>query len=226
MRRLLIPILSLVVLAVAQTSQLQAQPEGLAARITEARKANAALMKQYSWQSRTELIDKEKVADTRIEAVSYGPNGQLQRTLLNDESAPLPGGFLRRRIAEKEKEKVEKYLVGLRQLLDQYTLPTQGKVLDFVSGASLQAPDANGVLQLTGSSVVVPGDTLALSVLATTRQTRKAVITTTYEGDPVTATATFKTLPSGLTHLEFGEVDVPAKEMKLQLHNFNFNQNN
>ena len=59
-----------------------------------------------------------------------------------------------------------------------------------------------------------------------TRQTRKVTITTTFEGDPVTATASFKTLASGLTHLEFGEVDVPAKEMKLQLHNFNYNQNN
>ena len=52
-------------------------------------------------QSRTELIDQGKVGDTRIEMVSYGPDGQLQRTLLNDESSPLPRGFVRRRIAER-----------------------------------------------------------------------------------------------------------------------------
>jgi hypothetical protein len=121
---------------------------------------------------------------------------------------------------------VEQYFVGLRKLLDQYTLPTAGKVLDFVSQATIQAPDANGLLQLTGSSVVVPGDTLALSVQAATQQITKMVITTTFEGDPVAATVTFKTLPSGLNHLEFGQVDVPAKKMELQLHNFNFNQNN
>jgi len=200
--------------------------EGLAMRIAEARKANAAQMKQYSWQSRTELIDNGKVADTRIDSVTYGPNNQLQRTVLNDQSTPLPRGFLRRRIAEKEKEKVEQYLKGLSALLDQYTLPTEGKVLDFVMGAKIQAPDANGLLQLNGSSVVVPGDTFSLSILATTRQTRKMAVTTTYEGDQVTATASFRTLPSGLTHLEFGEVDVPAKQMSLQLHNYNFNQNN
>jgi hypothetical protein len=207
-------------------TQLCAQSEGLASKITEARQANAALMKQYSWQSRTELIEKGKTLDTRIESVSYGPDGTLQRTLLNDEASALPRGLVRRRIADKEKEKVEKYLVGLRQLLDQYTLPTQGKVLDFVSAAKIQAPDANGLLQFTGSSVVVPGDTLALSVKATTRQPSNVTINTTFEGDPVTATASFKTLPSGLNHLEFGEVDVPAKQMQLQLHNFNYNQNN
>ena len=134
--------------------------------------------------------------------------------------------MLLRVLNPRQKEKVEKYLKGLSALLDQYTLPTQGKVIEFVFDAKIQAPDGNGLLQLTGSSVVVPGDTLSLWVQATTRQTRKVAITTTFEGDPVTATGSFKTLPSGLTHLEFAEVDVPAKEIKLQLHNFNFNQNN
>ena len=78
--------------------------EGLAMRIAEARKANAAQMKQYSWQSRTELIDNGKVADTRIDSVTYGPNNQLQRTVLNDQSSPLPRGFLRRRIGEGKGE--------------------------------------------------------------------------------------------------------------------------
>jgi hypothetical protein len=226
MKRLFVLTAGLLVFGVAQVTQLQARQDGLAFKIAEARKANATLMKQYSWQSRTELLDNGKVADTRIESVTYGPNGQLQRTLINDEKAPLPSGFLRKRIAEKEREKVEQYFVGLRKLLDQYTLPTAGKVLDFVSQATIQAPDANGLLQLTGSSVVVPGDTLALSVHAATQQITKMVITTTFEGDPVAATVTFKTLPSGLNHLEFGQVDVPAKKMELQLHNFNFNQNN
>lgn len=225
MKKLLVLSASLLVLVGAQTTPLQAQ-EGLAMKIGEARKANAALMKQYSWQSRTELIDNGKVADTRIDTVSYGPDGQLQRTLLNDESSPLPRGFVRRRIAEREKEKVEKYLKGLGALLDQYTLATQGKVIEFVFDAKIQAPDGNGLLQLTGSSVVVPGDTVSLTIQATTRQTRKIAITTTFEGDPVTATGSLKTLPGGLTHLEFAEVDVPAKEIKLQLHNFNYNQNN
>jgi hypothetical protein len=200
----------LVVLEGAQITQVRAQSEGLAAMITQARQANATLMKQYSWQSRTELIDNGNVADTCIEAVSYGPDGTLQRTLLNDESSRLPHGFLRRRIAEKKRERVEKYLVGLRHLLDQYTLPTQGKVLDFVSAAQIQAPDANGLLQITGSSVVAPGDTITLTVKAMTRQPTNVAITTSFEGDAVTASGSFKTLASGLNHLEFGEVDVPA----------------
>jgi hypothetical protein len=226
MRKLFILATSLLVFGGDQTNQLQAQSEGLAVKIAEVRKANVALMKQYSWQSRTELTDNGKVADTRIETVSYGPDGKLQRTLLNDESSPLPRGFVRRRIAEREKEKVEKYLTGLRALLDQYTLPTEGKMLGFVADAKIQAPDANAVLQFTGTGVVVPGDTVTLSVQAATRQTLKLAITTSFEGDPVIVSASFRTLAGGLNHLEFGEVDVAAKQIKLQQHNYNYNQNN
>lgn len=223
MKKLLILLAGLLVCNLPQPSAAQ---EGLAAKITAARKANAVQMKQFSWHSRTEVADNGKVADTRIELVTYGPDGNLQRTLLNDEKSPLPRGFLRRKIAEKEREKVEKYLTGLRKLLDQYTLPSAGKVLDFVDAAKISAPDSNGLLQLTGTSVVVPGDSVTYWVQAATRQMHKVAVTTTFEGDPVMVSASFRTLSSGLNHLEFGEVDVDAKQMKLQLHNFDYNQNN
>src|SRR5437870_3742384 len=91
---------------------------GMAAQLAKARTANAALMKQYTWNSRVEVLDEGAVKDLRIELVNYGPSGQLQRNILNDQSAPLPFGFLRRKIAERERAKVEEYLVGLRSLLE------------------------------------------------------------------------------------------------------------
>ncbi len=200
--------------------------EGLANLIIAARKANYQLMLKYSWTSRTEMIENGQVEDVRIESVVYGPNSQLQRSILNDQEAALPRGFLRRRIAEQRRAHVEKYLVGLRKLLDQYTLPAAGKVSAFVSTATIQAPDANGLLKLTGAGVILPADTYNLWVDATTRQTRKIQITTVFEGDEVTVSASFSTLPSGLTHPEYGEVDVPAKKIQVQLHNYNYNANN
>ena len=46
MKRLMALTAGLLVFGVAPARQLQAQPEGLAAKIAEARKANAARMKQ------------------------------------------------------------------------------------------------------------------------------------------------------------------------------------
>ncbi len=176
-----------------------------AMKIVRARKTNAALMQQFTWNSRTELVHDGKVRDIRIDLVQYDPDGQLQRTLLNDQGSRLPIRFLRRAIAKSKKKQTEQYLKGLRNLLDQYTLPTSDKVLAFMGSADVeftQAPDGTTLLRMSGSDVVVPGDTLSIWVNASTHEMRKAQITTTYEGDEANATGTFKTLAaSGLTFM-------------------------
>jgi hypothetical protein len=199
-----------------------AQNVSVAVQITEARKANAALLRQYTWNSRTELIEKGEIKDTRIEFVSYGPDAQVERSPWDNQSAPLPSGFLRRAIAEKERLKIEDYLAGLRVLLDRYTLPTTGKVLDFMDQAVTTGPDAAGLIEMTGYGVVIPGDTFSIWTQAATRQTRKIQVYTFYQGDAITLTATFMTLPSGLTCLAFAEVSIPAKQLSVQVHNYDY----
>jgi hypothetical protein len=210
--------------APAQTAA--AANAGMAAQLTKARTANATLMKQYSWNSRVEVLDQGVVKDLRIELVNYGPTGQLQRNILNDQSAPLPFGFLRRKIVENERAKVEEYLMGLRSLLEQYTLPTEGKVLAFMNQAATSGPDANGLFEMTGQNVVYSGDAFSVWFDARTRQTRRIQVTTVFQGDQVDLVATFKTLKSGLTYMAWGEVNVPAKQMSVQVQNFDYNRGN
>jgi len=206
------------------TVTAQGLPEGIGLLIAHARKANAAQLRQYAWTSRTELIVSGQVKDIRIDLVNYGPDGQLQRTLLNDQNAPLPRGFLRRAIAENERKKTEDYLAGLRALLEQYTLSTTGKVLDFTEQAKVSGPDSQGLLHLTGNGVVVPGDSMTVSADLASRQTRRITVNTSFQGDPVELTATFKTLPGGPTCMAFAEVTVPGKQMNLQAQNFDYHR--
>jgi hypothetical protein len=195
-------------------------------QITEARQANAALMHQYTWNCRTEIIDQGQVKDTRIELVNYTPFGQLQRSLINDQSAPLPRGFLRRAVAENERQKMEQYLTGLRGLIEQYTLPTTGKILDFMMSAKPVGPDAQGLLQMTGNNVVSPGDSLSLWVNAYTRHLTRVQVNTTFQGNPVQLDATFNTLPSGLNYMAYAEATVPSMQLSVQVQNFNYSRPN
>ena len=198
----------------------------VAARVTEARKANAALMRQYSWTSRMEIFAQGQVKDIRLDAVSYGPSGQLQRTIMNDQSASLPRGFLRRRMADDERKRMEEYLVGLRDMLDQYTLSTTGKVQEFLGHAKATGPDAAGLYELSGQNVLYQGDTLSLWVDPLTRHVRRIQVSATFQGDPVNLSATFKTLPSGLNHVAYAELTVPAKQITVQVQNFDYSRNN
>jgi hypothetical protein len=227
----LLPALAVIGLALGWPLTSSAQtappaPTNMAMRVTAARKANAALMRQYSWTSRTEVIDQGQVKDLRLDTVTYGPDGQLQRTVMNDQSAPLPFGFLRRRIAEAERQKVEEYLTGLRDLLEQYTLPTAGKVQDSMSRATATGPDASDLFEMTGQNVVSAGDTFSVWVNPRTRHVQRIQVSTTFQGDPVSLTATFKTLPSGLNHVAYAEVIAPAKQLSVQVQNFDYNRNN
>ena len=221
MKNLPMLVAMLVVLGLPPTALAQ----GNAVKATEiaaARKANAALMREYTWHSRIELFMQGQVKDTRIELVSYGPDGKLQRQVLNDKHANLPIGFLMRAIAENEVQEMKTYLHGLTGLLEQYTLPTAGKVLDFMNQAQVMGPNAGGEVEMTGHGVVVPGDTFSVWSDAHSRQTRKVVVSSTFQGDLVNLTATFQTLASKLTYVGFAEVTVPAKQIVLKVQNYDF----
>jgi hypothetical protein len=214
----------------AITTYLAAQVPSadMATRVVENRKKNAALMQQYTWNSRTELFMKGELKDIRIDQVQVGPDGKLQRTELNNESFSHPRGFLRKAIAESKKKELEQFMQGLKGLLEQYTLPTAGKVLDFMSSANVsseQAPDGTALLKMQGSGVVVPGDTLSIWADAKNHAMHKVEINTFYEGAAANLTATYKTKPSGLTHMSMAEVDLPDKSISLQIHNYDYEQN-
>src|SRR5262245_8447086 len=174
----LVAIVIVLVLPGTVLAQGAAPNAAVAQKIAEARATNAVLMQQYSWTSRTEVIDQGQVKDIRIDAVNYGPGGQLQRTVMNDRSAPLPIGCLRRRIAEAERQRVEQYLSGLRDLLEQYTLPTAGRVQDFMNRATATGPDAAGLFEVTGQNVAYPGDTFSIWVNPVARHSQKIQVST------------------------------------------------
>lgn len=90
-----LPVLAMIGLALGWPHASSAQtgqpaPTNMAVRVTEARKANAALMRQYSWTSRPEVIDQGQVKDLRLDTVTYGLGGELQRSVMNDQGAPCP----------------------------------------------------------------------------------------------------------------------------------------
>jgi hypothetical protein len=222
-------LIGLLAVGVPQFVLAQGVPSGnmqMAAQISEARKANAALMRQYTWNSRTEVIENNEIKDTLIELVNYTPDGMLVRSVLNDQKAPLPMGFLRRAIAEDERKKLEEYLTDVRGLLEQYANPTEGKILDFLNQATTSGPDSAGLFEMTGRNVMVPGDIFSMWTDARTRHTRKIQVTTNYKGDPANLTATYQTLSSGLTYMAFAEITVPTRQLRVQVQNFNYTRPN
>jgi hypothetical protein len=192
------------------------------ADIIQARQRNAALMKTYTWNERVELLKNDTIKDTRVNLVTYLPDGQLQKTLLSDQHDPPPRGFFRRRIAQGEVNDVKGYLEGLHQLIDQYTLPNGGAVFNFLSTAMVSRPGPDGNVTVSGTGVVVPGDLLTIWIKGATKQTARVFVSTTYQGSAVELNATFRTLPTGLTYNNYATVDLPSKQLELLVQNFDY----
>jgi len=228
LKPLLVVTFGLLLLVCFHAARAQTPNTEMSSKVIKARKSNAALMHRFTWNCRTELMDHGKVKDIRIDLVTYGPDDQLKRTVLNDQGSHLPIGFLRRSIAQSKKKQTEQYLAGLRKLLDQYTLPTEGRINDFIGSANVEfthTPEGTTLLHISGDSVVVPGDTLSIWVDTSTHAIRKVQITTNYDGDAANVTAAFKTLAaSHLTYMSMAEVAVPAKGMTLQVQNYDYEQ--
>jgi len=190
-----------------------------------ARQANLAMLKQYQWDCRAEVYTDGSLKDTRIEQVQYGPNGQVQRTQLSDQTSHLPIGPFRRAIAKGQLEQVEKYLTGLRGLLSKYTDPGVAQVDAFLNKAMVSndtSPEGLALLKFTGSSVIEPGDSVSIWVDAAKHQWHRVEITTTYEGAAATITATYKTNPAGLAYLSMAHIDVPSKKASLLEHCYDY----
>lgn len=211
--------------ATAQDAANQAMRAEIAQKVTAARQANAVTMQQYTWDSRTELLEGGVVKDTRVEMVNW-VNGQYQRSLVSDQGPSLPRFGLRKQIAEEKQQEMKQYLAGLKSLLGQYTMDSSPQLLAFLNKAQVSGPDASGLLALSGGSVVSPGDSLTLWVDVASHRAKKIFVATAYQGDPITLNATFATLPTGLNYMNWADIQIPAKSLEVQVSNFNYNKNN
>ena len=192
-------------------------------RLAEARQANENLMKRYGWESRTQISVQGEVKDTRVDSVGYGPDGQLQRNNMSDQQAAVQGLFLAHIVASAKKQEVEQYLKGLRGMLEQYTLASAGAIQTFLNRAVASGPNSQGLYQMTGSNVVQPGDTYTLWFNPQTRKPTSIQVSTNYDGGPVTLNATFRTIgPDGLNYVEFANINAPAKQINVQVSNYNY----
>ncbi|MBL9147857.1 MAG: hypothetical protein JNM94_04115 [Phycisphaerae bacterium] len=225
MTRALVSFFVVIALAASIAFATQVPNENLANAILAARQKNAALMQQYNWNSRTEIDENGKMQDIRIELVSYLPNGELQRSLLNDQQGAMPGLFLRKAIEENQRKQVEEMVQGLGRLVEQYTLPTPGKMISYLVQAQVQpVTTAAGttVLQIIGSGVVVPGDTFTMTFNGTTLQPTNIQINTTFNGNAVVVNGSFMTNRAGLNFLQYATAEVPSKNVAVMIHNFDY----
>ena len=191
-------------------------------QIIQERKTCNELLPKYSWTSRTEVLKSREILNIMIERNQYDKEGKLIQKVLNEQGAKMPTAFLIKEIAEAEKENMEKFLFGLRDFLKKYSQQDIDQIKRFISAATWQVLDSTHEFVFNGRNVEEEGDQMIWKVDDIHYSTCKLEVFTNFQGEAVRFTATFNRLNDGMNYMNYVEAHIPAKNITLQIQNFDY----
>jgi hypothetical protein len=203
------------------------------AKVAAAIKENGQALKAFVWQQRMQLQLKGETKKTTLNQMNYDVNGNLQKTLLSEQpppnSAPPPsGGRLRGRVKQKVVAKktgeFKEMMEGIASLVKSYTELQPQQLQSALKQAAFSPGqgDMNGSVQIQMANLLQQGDSLTIWIDQGTLLFRQIAIVSSYDHKPLTATANYATLPSGLVYMAQALVNYPAKEVVVQIDNLKY----
>ena len=199
----------------------------------EAQQANQAALRQYAWQSRTELRVEGEVKQVRLEHVRFDIDGRLQKTVVGGgpiaaepsrSGPPGPAGALKQRVVAKKKEEFQDLLSELASLAESYAhLPPERMK---VFGARAVITPGQGVetgsMRIQGRDVRMPGDQMTVWIDPGGSVMRRVEIAASHDGRPVSIAADYRRLEDGLTYQARSVLRYPARGVEVVVESFDY----
>lgn len=196
--------------------------EEIDAKFSEVWDTSEAVRKTYSWYARTEVIRDGDTVNILVEKYLFSKDGRLLSQVISERQAELPSTILIRQIAEAAKEKLVKFMKGLKGHLEQYALSEDAVRHAFFNRAAIGRPDEKGILLVSGTGVITQGDRLIWWINTNTYSIARATVSTTFEETDVVFTASYTFLPTGLNYINRAEIRVPGKNLVVTLSFYDF----
>jgi hypothetical protein len=199
-------------------------PQQVAATI----KGNAQALKAFSHQQRMQLQVKGETKKVTITQINYDMYGNEQKTQLSEDPPPNSsqpsGGRLKQRIVAKKTGEFKDMMQGIGALVKSYTELPQDQMQAALKQASFSQGEGDmaGSVQIKMLNVIEQGDSMTIWIDRTAMLFRRVVIATTFEKDPVTATANYAMLPSGQVYMAQAVLNYPKKQVVVEIDNMNY----
>lgn len=177
--------------------------------------------RNYSWKVRTEVKRDDEVIQVLTEEVTFDVRGKEVRKVISNQEAPLPSIAVIRDIAENRKSRIVEFMTGLRALLEQYALDGDSIRGAFFSHAAINGPDKSGLIQVSGTDVLVEGDKLKWWIDTRSYSIAYATVTTIYQGVHSEFSATYYLLP-GLNYMSQAMIKIPYYDMLVTLKFYDY----
>ena len=183
--------------------------------------ANAKLLQQYTYKTRTEIKFKGEARFVSINQVRFGADGKPQATLVsqsNGGKAP-PSGIAKQLIEQKTQE-LKDYGARMTTLVENYFPIDPQKLALALARAELGG--SGNTISLVVKDYYKSGDSMSVIFDPDAKKLRKFELKTLLDQDPMSVTADMATLPKGPIYPSFIKVKAPAKDLEIDISEYDF----
>jgi hypothetical protein len=202
-------------------------------QVKESIAQNRAALKQYSWVETTDISLKGDVKKHEQKNCRYGPDGEVQKTLVGGEATQENQGRGRRgkrrkglkaRIVAKKVAELKDYGERFGSLIKRYAPPDPEKMKATFQngGASIDRSSDGGEVSLVFRDYVKSGDQLSLTFDSTKRKLVAYDVRTYLDGeeDVATLSVLFQSLADGTNHASETVLESAGKQLQIKTVNF------
>jgi hypothetical protein len=201
------------------TLSAQGNKTNLSLQVSSAAAANRAQLAGYVWTRTVQVFISGALKNTVVSSLSIGPDGKMVTTAVSSTPTdPPPTRGIRGDIARKKIAEMKTYVDNAVTVSMGYIYMSKGKMVDFFDAAGIS--QSGNTITVVGSNVNQANDQLTMKVASGTLAfISQTFASTVSSGDAISGTANYKTFSNGLTAFNNGELDLPAKNMKLMISN-------
>jgi hypothetical protein len=205
----------------ACTSLFAQDKTGLSLQVSAAAAANRAQLKNYVWTRTIQVFIDGKLKNTITSSVSIGPDGKMVTSATTSVATdPPPTGGIRGNIARKKIKEIKDYVDTAVKTSVKYMYMNKGDMVNYFDAATIS--QSGKTINIAGSNVKQPNDQVTMSVMTGSLAMINQSFKSTVVGDAISGSANYKTFSNNLTAFDSGELDLPAKNMKLMISNTNY----
>ena len=206
-------------LAVLQTALAQSNKTNLSLQVSAAAAANRKQLASYVWTRTVQVFVGGALKNTIVSSISVGPDGKLVTTAVSSTPTdPPPTKGIRGNIARKKMGEMKDYIENAMTVTASYIYLSKGKMVDYFDAAGVS--QSGNTISVVGTNVNQTNDQLTMKLTTgTLAYISQSFTSTVTGGDAISGVCNYKTFSNGLTAFNTGELDLPAKDMKLMVSN-------
>jgi len=200
----------------------QSSKTDLSLQVSAAAAANRVQLAGYIWTRTVQVFIDGALKNTIVSSLSIGPDGKMVTNVVSSTpTSEPPTRGIRGDIAKNKIDELKTYVDNAVTVSMGYVYMSKGKMVDYFNAAGIS--QSGNTITVTGSNVNQPNDQLSMNITAGTlaiiSQNFKSTVS---NGDAISGMFNYQTFSNGLTAFNSGELDLPAKNMKLMISNSNY----